>query len=162
MTLRDNHPKGLGVRELKRKTSEKCVRFKLPNLLADGFAAIKNPKARRGQKKIVIITEKGLKDTNLLRQMNRMEEQFKKTYNIRSFDELQGLSLTDRLALYERVLMDSFNLCLDCNAEVAMRFIRLTLHVFRKVLDKKKYDLETMKRFYEVIHKTLSEKEPSG
>jgi DNA-binding PadR family transcriptional regulator len=150
--LKDKYPNGLGILELKRRTSEKCVRLWLPKLYERGCIEYKNPDAKRGEKKIVVITEEGLKDETLWREIRDIEEEFLKKYDVHSNENnVDMLRFEKKLDLYEKVLMDIFDVCLRTDSKFALRFLNTTLFVVRKVLDKKQYDLETRI----IVHKTI-------
>lgn len=144
-----DHPKGLGVRELKRKTSEKCVRLWLPRLYTRGF--VKYPNVKRGEKKLVFITDKGLTYRRFLKEMDVLEEEFMKNFGVSSTDDVNTLEFEKKLDLYERVLMDIFDVCLKADPKFALRFMNLTLFVIGKVLDKKRYDYDTRIHFLKAI-----------
>lgn len=160
--LKDNRREGLGILELKQKTSEKCVRLWLPKLYKRGCIEYKNPDVKRGQKKIVVITEEGLNYDKFLREINDIEKEFMKIYGVRS-DSVRMICFEKKLDLYEKVLMDIFDVCLKTDSKFALRFLNITLFVVRKVLDKKQYDLETRITILKTIQNALlkpSIKEP--
>lgn len=144
-----DHPKGLGVRELKRKTSEKCVRLWLPKLYGRRF--VKYPNVKRGQKKLVFITDKGLTHRRFLEKMDVLEKEFLKNFGVSSTHDVSMLQFEKKLDLYERVLMDIFDVCLKADPKFALRFLKLTLFVIGKVLEKKRYDYDTRIRFLKAI-----------
>ena len=148
-----DHPKGLGVRELKRKTSEKCVRLWLPKLYDREF--VKYPNVKRGQKKLVLITDKGFTYRRFLAEMDILEKEFMEKCGISSIDDVNILQFEKKLDLYERVLMDIFDVCLKADSKFALRFMNLTLFVIRKALDKKRYDFDTRIRFLKAIEEAL-------
>jgi len=152
--LKDNRLEGLGVLELKRKTSEKCVRLWLPKLYKRGCIEYRNPAAKRGQKKIVVITEEGLNYDKFLREIKDIEKEFMKDYGVRS-DSVCVICFEKKLDLYEKVLMDIFDICLKTDSKFAVRFLNTTLFVVRKVLDKKQYDLETRITILKTIQNAL-------
>lgn len=155
-----DNSKGLGVRELKRKTSEKCVRNWLPELLHRGYVNY-NPKAERGKKKIVVITERGVNHRNLLHEIEKIEKKFLKEYGIPSADDTVLTVLFEKkLDLYEKLLMDIFSTCLETDYKIALRFLNMTLFAVRKVLDKKRWDIETKKIFLHAIQNAFLEKNP--
>jgi len=155
--LKDN-PKGFGVRGLKIKTSEKCVRNWLFRLYELGYVSYE-PKLKRGKKKIVSITEKGLRHLMLLKEIDKLEKEFKQRYRISS-EDISSLKFERKLDLYEKLLTDIFDDCLKANYKIALRFLNTTLFVIRKVLDKKQYDIEMEKLFLESIKNALLK--PSG
>lgn len=154
LSVLKSNPRGLGVRELKRKTSEKCVRLRLPKLRDAGYVEFKNPNAKRGERKIVLITEKGKHHLRIVREIEKIENEFMKKYGV-STEEIDILTFEKKLDIYEKVLVDIFDACLKADSRSAVRFLKITLFVVRKVLDKKLYDLETHKFILETIQKTL-------
>lgn len=153
--LKDN-PKGLGVRELKRKTTEKCVRIWVPKLYDIGYVEYKNPNAKRGQIKTLLITDKGKNHLRVMREIEKLEKEFMKQYGVSlEKDDVNAFKFEKKLFLYEKLLMDIFEDCLKADPKIALRFLKTTLFVVRKALDKKRYNIEMKKMFFEAIKNAL-------
>lgn len=149
------YPNGLGVRELKRKTSEKCVRNWLSKLYDMKYIKYKNPDAKLGQTKIVLITDKGRSHAKLLREIEKIEIEFLKKFGVSSLDNISILQFEKELDLYEKLLTDIFDISLKADSKIAIRFLNTTLFAVRKVLDKKRYDIDTHKLILETIRNAL-------
>lgn len=153
--LKDN-PKGLGIRELKRKTSEKCVRLWLPKLHALEYVKYKNPNAKRGQMKPVLITHKGLTYKKFLEEIDGLEKMFIETFGVNSAnDKVSILQFEKKLDLYEKLLMDIFDICLKTDPKFALRFLNITLFVVKSVLQRKRLDYKMKINFLKAIQNIL-------
>jgi len=151
LTVLKEHSDGLGVRELKRNVSEKCVRFRLPELLDEGFVEIKNRGVKRGQKKIIVITDFGREYLTVMGLNEAVQEKFYKACKVRSINE--------KIDLYLKILEDIFGYCLDAgNKGSAMRLVERTNTAFRNIVDKKLKYYEMEKRAYEKALKSSRDK----
>ena len=142
LTILKEYPDGLGVRELKRKVSEKCVRLRLPELMDEGSVEVENQGVKRGQKKIIVITDFGREYLKVMGLNAAVQERFYKACKVRSIDE--------KIDLYLKILEDIFGYCLDAgNKGSAMRLVERTNTAFRNIVDKKLKYVEMEKRAYE-------------